>query len=105
MYKPTTIALIDQMNDCSFAVEIYDASQIELAKELMHAGLSAWYEAAHENIEDDEYFTAEEKSAMYNDGYAEPALELLERYGIEHKLIELDYDNNGTPLVDEAFAY
>lgn len=105
MDKPTTIALIDQMNDCSFAIEIYDASQIELAKELMRAGLSAWYEAAHENIEDDEYFTAEEKSAMYNDGYAEPALELLERYGIEHKLIELEYDDDGIPLVDETFAY
>ncbi len=100
-----TIALIDQTNDCSFAIEIYDASQIELAKELMSAGLSAWYEAAHENIEDDEYFTAEEKSAMYDDGYAEPALELLERYGIECKLIDLEYNEDEEPIADKAFAY
>ena len=101
-----TIALLDQQNECNFAIRFEDASLKEKVKELMVAGLQSWYEAAHDEIEDNDYFTAEEIEAMYGDGYAEPTLELLERNGIEGECVDIEYDEDDCVInADEAIYY
>ena len=92
-------------NDCDFAIKFDDVSKLDLVKELARAGLSAWYQAAHEDIEGDEYFTAEEIEGFYDSGYAEPTCELLDRYGIEYEIVDFEYDENGEAICDEAISY
>lgn len=88
------IAQIDHENDCSFAIKFADEKAKEKVIEFMEKGLDAWYEAAHDNIEDDEYFTADEKESFYWVGYAEPTLELMKRNGIEGDCTDIEYDDN-----------
>ena len=92
------IAQIDHENDCSFAIKFADETAKEKVKEFMEAGLGAWYEAAHDEIEDDKYFTAEEKEGFYWAGYAEPTLELMKREGIEGGCIDIERDENGNVI-------
>lgn len=102
------IAILDE-NECNFAVRFDDETKKEIVKELMIAGLSSWYEAANEDIEEiegNEYFTADEISMMYNDGYAEPTMELLKRYNINGEVIDVEYDKNDEVInADEVIWY
>ena len=99
------IAIVDQ-NECNFAIQFDDESKAEKVEELMVAGLSSWYEAAHEDIEDNDYFKAEEIEMMYNDGYAEPTLTLLEREGIKGEIIDVEYDDYGDVInADKVIVY
>ena len=99
------IAMLDN-NDCNFAIKFNDKSQKKKIKEFMRAGLSAWYQAANEDIEGNEYFTAEEIEGMYDLGYAEPTCELLERNGIEAECIDVEYDENDCVCnADEVIRY
>lgn len=100
------LAMIDAQNECNFAIKFDDESQKDKVKEYMEAGLSAWYTAAHDKIEGNEYFTAEEIEAMYGDGYAEPTLELLDRNDIKGELIDIEYDEDDYVInADETFFY
>ena len=100
------LAMIDAQNECNFAIKFDDESQKEKVKEYMQAGLKAWYTAAHVDIEGNEYFTAEEIEAMYGDGYAEPTMELLDRYGIKGELVDIEYDDDDYVInADECFYY
>lgn len=87
------IAHIDD-NDCNFVVEFKNETDAPKVREAIKAGISAWYEAAHDTIEDNEYWDKEEIISFYNDGYAEPTVELLDRWGIEHKILDVEYDRN-----------
>ena len=94
-------------NDCDFGIKFDDVSKLDLVKELARIGLSAWYQAAYKDIKGDEYFTAEEIEDFYWSGYAEPTCELLERYGIEHEIIHLEFDDDGECITkcDEIIEY
>lgn len=85
-------------NDCDFAIELLDDSKAELACSLISEGISAWYGAAHDTIEPTEHYTVDDIKAMYNDGYAEPACALLDRFEIPYTFMEFDenveYDIN-----------
>ena len=76
-------------NDCDFAVKFNDESKADKVQEAINAGIDAWYEAANEEIEANEYWSEEEIRAMYNDGYAEPTCELLDRWGIEYEIVDV----------------
>ena len=99
------IAQIDNENDCSFAIKFADETAKEKVIEYMEAGLSAWYEAAHDEIEDDEYFTADEKESFYWLGYAEPTLELMAKNHIDGDCVDIEYDNNGNVINADAVVY
>lgn len=99
------IALLDQQNECNFAIKFEDETQKEKVKELMKAGLSCWYEAAHEIILDNEYFTAEEIKSMYGDGYAEPTMELLERNNIKAECVDIKYDDDDYVINADEVIY
>lgn len=94
------IAYTDQ-NDCDFAVGFQDESQADKVKEAIIAGINAWYEAAHKDVEPNEYWSEEEIRAMYGDGYAEPTCELLDRWGIKYNIIDVEYDDDGEVICDE----
>ena len=103
------IAIVDD-NDCDFAIKFEDESVKDKVKEYMKAGLSAWYQAAHvddeDDVEDNEYFTGEDIIGFYDEGYAEPTMELLERFGIEAECIDVEYDNNDCVVnADEVIRY
>ena len=101
------LGVFDSFNDCDFGIKFEDADKLELVKKLALAGLGAWYQAAHEDIEGDEYFTAEEIEGFYDSGYAEPTSELLDRYEIEHEIIHLEFDDDGECITecDEIIEY
>ena len=92
------IAIVDS-NDCNFAIRFDDESKKEMVKNFMVVGLSAWYEAAHDDIEENRYFTADEIAGFCNDGYAEPTLMLLKRHHVKADLIDCEYD------ADEVIFY
>ena len=96
------IAYVDG-NACDFCLEIEDDSKADLAKELIHAGVDAWYQAADENRENN-YFSPDEVDGFYDFGYAEPSMLLLERYGIAFKHCEMAYDREGEPVCDICLA-
>ena len=97
------IAIVDS-NDCNFAIKFNDETQKDKIKEYMKAGLDAWYEAATDNIEGNEYFTADEIEDMFQLGYAEPTMELIERSGIDAECIDVEYDGE-TIKADEVIRY
>ena len=101
------IAMLDCLNECNFAVKFADKAQEEKVEELMRAGLRAWYAAANDpNDYDEEYFTSEEIQELYCVGYAEPTMELLERYGIDAEIIDVKYDKNDEVInADEIIYY
>ena len=94
------IAFTDS-NDLDFTIVINDDSQKDKAIECMEKGIDAWYCAAHPETYDGDDFTSEEIEGFYWEGYAVPTLELLKREGIEHKLVEDEYDEEGNRIADE----
>jgi len=101
------LALIDFQNDCSFSVIIKDESKKDLTLKLMKHGLNIWYQAAHDEseIEPDSFFTKEDILAFYESGYTEPTSELLDYYGIEHEIVDVEYDENDEVVCDEYIVY
>lgn len=100
------IAMIDNLNDCSFAIEFKDESQKEQVKKSMCVGLDAWYAAAHIDTYEGTEFTKEDVEGYYGAGYAEPTSDLLLKKGIEHKTIDIEYNEDGEVInADEAFYY
>ena len=101
-----TVGLIDWQNDCNFAIKFNAVDKLDLVKKFMREGLATWYQATHED-KTNEYFTEEEVEAFYESGYAEPTSELLDRYGIEHEIINLEYDDDGECVTecDEIIEY
>lgn len=100
------IALLDQQNECNFSIRFDDESKKEMVKEFMRAGLSAWYEAAHDDIEENRYFTADEIAGFYDAGYGEPTLVLLKRYHVKADLIDCEYDEDDCVVnADEVIFY
>lgn len=98
------IAIIDE-NDSNFAINLLDDSKQELAEELMQEGLEAWYGATDDDCEPTEHYTSEEIEAMYDDGYAEPAYALLNRFNIPYEEAETEYDDNGNIKADVVICY
>lgn len=98
----TRIAYVDG-NACDFCLAIEDDSKVDLAKELIQAGVDAWYQAADENHEN-EYFSPEEIEGFYDFGYAEPSMLLLERFGIAFQHCEMEYNWEGEPVCDVCLA-
>ncbi len=98
------LAVIDSFNHCNFGVRFCAKEKLVLVKKLALCGLKTWYQAAHDDKKN-EYFTEEEVEAFYESGYAEPASELLDRYGIEHEIVDLTYDEYGEAICDEAVWY
>ena len=101
------IAMLDCLNECNFAVKFADKNKAEQVKELMRAGLDAWYQAANEDMDyENAYFSSEEIIQFYYVGYAEPTMELLERYGIDAEIIGIEYDKNDKVInADEVIYY
>ena len=79
-------------NDLCFAIKIPYNNARDRVTEAIKVGVSAWYEAAHDDIEPNEYFTTEDIEGFYEIGYAEPTIELLDRWNIEYEFISLDDD-------------
>lgn len=95
-------------NDCDFGIKFEDADKLDLVKKLARDGLATWYQAAHiDEDEENEHFTKEEVEAFYGSDYAEPTSELLDRYGIEHEIINLEFNDDGECITecDEAIWY
>ena len=90
-------------NDCDFAIEVKPEYK-EQVKKFILEGISAWYGAAHTEIEPTEHFTVDDIESFYGSGYAEPTEELLTKHNIDFKLIDLIYDNDGELIthVDEC---
>lgn len=86
-----TIAIYDS-NDCNFAIRFSDESLKGKVIEYMKAGLEAWYSAAHEDYDDNKYFTKEEIGGFYWAGYAEPTCELLDRDNIKYEILDIEDD-------------
>ena len=84
-------------NECNFAVQVANDVNIEQVKELLKAGLGAWYQAANEDIEPNEYFNQDDIESFYWSGYSEPSCELLTRFNIPYEDIDILYDDNGNP--------
>ena len=83
------IALVDNYNDCSFAVKFDDKTVLEKVKKYMREGLEAWYCAAHEPIDyDGDLFTEAEIESFYDLGYAEPTSMLLDKDNIKHEIMD-----------------
>ncbi len=100
------IGLIDYSNECNFAIEIFNNACIEQVKSFMKIGLAAWYEAAHDDIEGNLYFDRESIESFYGAGYAEPTYELLNRYGIEFRAIDIEFNNEDEAInLDEVVYY
>ena len=100
------LGVVDWQNDCNFGIEFDAKEKLELVKKLAIDGLATWYQAAHDD-KTNEYFTKDEVEAFYDSGYAEPTSELLDRYGITHKIVDLKYDENNECVTkcDEVVWY
>ena len=86
--------------------DFVDKVKEEKVEELMRAGLDAWYQAANEDMNyENAYFSSEEISQFYCVGYAEPTMELLERYGIDAEVIDVEYDKNDEVINADKVIY
>lgn len=94
------IAYTDQ-NECDFAIRFDDESKADKVKEAIEVGINAWYEAANDDIEPNEYWDKEYIEGFYDCGYAEPTMELLDMWGIKHEVVDVEYDDNGNVICDE----
>ena len=94
------IAYTDQ-NECDFAISFDDKSKADEVKKAIEVGINAWYEAAHDDIEPNEYWDKEYIEGFYGCGYAEPTSELLDMWGIEHEVIDIECDEEGNVICDE----
>ena len=101
------IIAITDSNDCDFAIKFADDAVKEKVEEYMREGLEAWYCAAHVPVDyEGKYWTNEDVNGFYGSGYAEPTIELLDRFGIEHELVDIVYDEDGNVAnADKVICY
>ena len=100
------IAMLDAQNDCSFAIKFDDVSRKDEVKKYMQVGLNAWYSATNPEDYEGDYWDKDEIESFYWSGYAEPTLELLERFGIKGACLDIECDDDDNVInVDEAFYY
>ena len=85
------VILYSDENQCDFAINILRKRDVKRGIELIREGVSAWYQAANlpEDIESTDHFSAEEVKDFYWAGYAEPSIELLERYRIPYRSVDM----------------
>ena len=100
------ITIVDQ-NECNFAIKFANEAVKEQVKDYMKEGLKAWYCAANVPVDyEGKYWTNEDVKGFYGLGYAEPTIELLDRFGIEHELVDIEYDEDGNVKnADEVICY
>lgn len=100
------LAMTDS-NECNFAIRFANEAARDQVEEYMREGLEAWYCAAHVPVDyEGKYWTNEDVECFYGMGYAEPTIELLDRFGIEHELVDIEYDENGDIAnADEVICY
>lgn len=94
------IAYVDQ-NDCNFIVRFDNPEDADKVRQAIIIGIDAWYMAAHDNIEGNEYFTADEIEGAYYLGYTEPTTDLLLRWGIDHETLDVEYDEDDNVICDD----
>lgn len=94
------IAYVDQ-NDCNFTVRFDNPEDADKVRQAIIIGIDAWYMAAHDNIEGNEYFTADEIESTYYLGYTEPTTDLLLRWGIDHETLDVEYDEDDNVICDD----
>lgn len=101
------LAMIDEENDCSFAVMFANETTKEKVEEYMREGLDAWHCAADVPVDyEGKYWTNEDVECFFDLGYAEPTAELLDRFGIEHEIVDIEYDEDGNVSnADEVIYY
>ncbi len=88
-------------NECNFAIKFDDETKADEVKKAIQIGIGAWYEAAHDDIQPNEYWDKEDIERFYDCGYAEPTMELLDMWGIKHKVVDIENDDNGNVICDE----
>lgn len=101
------IAYVDS-NDCDFAVKFDNVNYVGQVKKAIKEGIGAWYEASYYeanrfDYDDDanEYFSVEELKSYYYSGYAEPTSDLLSKWGIEHEIVSVEFDEDGKVICDD----
>ena len=97
------IAYVDD-NQCDFAVKFRDKNRAIEVKKAITIGIDAWYSAANEEVEANEYWSKEYIEGFYDSGYAEPTSELLDMWGIEHEIVDIEdveCDEDGNIICDE----
>ena len=101
------ILAITDSNECNFAIRFANEAARDQVEEYMREGLEAWYCAAHVPVDyNGKYWTNEDVEGFYGLGYAEPTSELLDRDGIEHEIVGIEYDENGDiSNADEVICY
>jgi methyl coenzyme M reductase alpha subunit len=90
-------------NECDFAIKFADENKADKVREAIEIGIDTWYAAAHDpdEIEANEYWDVEYIEGFYNCGYAEPTSELLDMWGIEHEIVDIECNENGEVICDE----
>ena len=63
------IAYVDD-NQCDFAVKFRDKNRAIEVKKAITIGIDAWYSAANEEVEANEYWSKEYIEGFYDSGYA-----------------------------------
>lgn len=102
------IAYVDQ-NDCNFTVRFDNPEDADKVRQAIIIGIDTWYVAAHDNedIQDylmdegNEYFTADDIEGAYYLGYADLTTDLLLRCGIDHEILDVEYDEDDHVICDD----
>lgn len=97
------IAYVDD-NECNFAVKFTDKNRANEVKKAITIGIDVWYSAAHDEVEANEYWSKEYIEGFYNCGYAEPTSELLDMWGIEHEIVDVECDEDDNVICDELVS-
>lgn len=88
-------------NECNFAVKFRDKNRAIEVKKAIEIGIDAWYSAANDEVEANEYWSKEYIEGFYDSGYAEPTSELLDMWGIEHEIVDVECDEDDNVICDE----
>lgn len=88
-------------NDTDFCVDFKDESKADLVRMAIQCGVDTWYEAAHEDIQANDFFTEEEIKAFYESAYSEPTSEILDKLGVEYEIWDLMVDDDFNIICDE----
>lgn len=52
-------------NECNFAIKFDDETKADEVKKAIQIGIGAWYEAAHDDIQPNEYWDKEDIEGFY----------------------------------------
>ena len=73
-------------------------------KKAITIGIDAWYSASNDEVEANEYWSKEYIEGFYDSGYAEPTSELLDMWGIEHEIVDVECDEDDNVICDELVS-